>query len=117
MAGLTAEAIFAIPRTAPEAVKVAEWGGEVWVRLLTGAQRDAMFSGLKRNADDTTDMRDLRARLLSAAIVKEDGSPMFTQEQALQADDDYPAAAVRLFNIAQRINKLRPEDMEAASGN
>ena len=116
MGALSKAAILAAAAAQPEVVAVPEWGGDVTVRLLTGTERDAVFSGLKKGADGSTDMRDYRARLVAAAVVL-DGGETLTLDDVAGQDDTHPTAVLRLFSAAQRINRLRPEDMEAAAGN
>ena len=118
MPALSKDAILGLAAPGPEVVEVPEWGGNVPVRMLTGAERDTLFSALDKNEDGSTNMRDYRARLVAAAVVGEDGlGPMFTIAEATVLDDKQPTAVLRLFTAAQRINMLRPGDLEAAQGN
>ena len=116
MVSLTKDAILGRAAQGPEAVDVPEWGGSVAVRMLTGTERDALFAALQRGEDGSTDMHDFRARLVSAAVVGEDG-PMFTHAEVAALDDTQPTAVLRLFTAAQRINKLRPGDLEDVAKN
>jgi hypothetical protein len=116
MAPLSKNAILAQTAPAPELVDVPEWAGSVLVRVLTGTERDALFAVLGKNDDGSTNMRDFRARLVSAAVLA-DGAAAFTRDEVLQLDDTQPTAVLRLFSAAQRVNKLRPGDLEAATGN
>jgi hypothetical protein len=108
--------ILAIPRRTAEEVNVPDWNGSVRVKLMTGGERDEVFAGIEQR-DGRTDMRVYRSRLVSASVVADDGSPMFTYDEALALDDSQPAALHLLFNASQRINRLRPEDIAAAEGN
>jgi hypothetical protein len=104
-------------KPAPTQVDVPEWSGFVHVRMLSGTERDTVFSGLGKNADGAMDLRDYRARLVAAATVDEAGIALFTRDEVAALDDTHAAAVLRLFDAAQRINRLRPADLEAAQGN
>ena len=64
-----------------EKVSVPEWGGEVFVKGMTGAERDRFEAGVisfGAKSKEKIDMRDLRAKLCSQTICDEDGKKLFT---------------------------------------
>ena len=58
-----------------------EWGGKVWVRTMTGTQRDAFEKQQLKEP-----FQDVRARVAVACVCDSSGSLLFT-------DADIPAAA------------------------
>jgi len=119
MALLTAEQILAASDIKTETVPVPEWGGEVNVRGLTGAQRDAfeesMFVG--RGKDRKENFANLRARLIVLCAVNEQGQPIFTEKQVDALSKKSAAALDRVFEAAQRLSGLSKKDTEDLAGN
>ena len=104
---------------ATEVVPVPEWGGEVVVRELTGAQRDAYeescFTG--RGRDRRENFRNLRARLVALAVVDEAGAPLFSETDVEALGNAGAAALDRVFTVAQRLSGLSAKDVEDLAGN
>ena len=73
---LTRESILAAQDLKSQDVEVPEWSGTVRVRMMTGAERDALGASLI-GPDRKPDMSQYRTRLLSLCIVGEDGKPLF----------------------------------------
>lgn len=78
---LNKKAILAAMDLKTEDVAVPEWGGDVRVRTLTGTERDAFESGLVQK-DGKRDLSNLRARLVSLAIIDENGARPFSETDA-----------------------------------
>ena len=88
-----------------EDVSVPEWGGDVRVRTITGSERDAFEGGLVGEGGQRN-LSNLRARLLSLAIVDENGSRLFSENDAAILGGKSSAALDRLFDVAQRLNGI-----------
>lgn len=98
--GLSKEQILSASDLPREKVSVPEWGGDVFVRVMTGTERDKLIS----NCDSY--------RLLSITLCDEEGKRLFT-------DTDVEALSAKSFKVidnlvqvALRINKLAPDDRE-----
>ncbi|MGE5585722.1 MAG: hypothetical protein ACM309_09390 [Bacillota bacterium] len=119
MALLTKEAILQAQDLPTEDVEVREWGGTVRVRALTGAERDAFEQGVVETRGKSTRMnlRNIRAKLVALTVVDEDGKRVFTDEDAELLGRKSAAALNRVFEVAQRLSGLRPEDVEELAGN
>ncbi len=116
---LSKEAILAVQDTARELVGVPEWGGAVWVRGLTGSERDA-FEGevVQRNGRDVRmNTRNLRARMVVLSVVNEDGSRMFAYHDIEALGEKSARALDRIFAVAQRLSGLRDEDVAELAAN
>lgn len=83
-----------------ETVDVPELGGEV---VVCGLLLDPL---LKRNG---LSGGALVLHTLAAAVVLEDGAPLFTYEQWDVWAAQHPEAAIRLFDVAQRLNGLNAQ--------
>ena len=92
-----------------ETVAVPEWGGDVIVRTMTGAERDAFASGLI-DKDGKPQLTGYRHRLLATCIVGEDGQRLFADSdiEAL-AGKASPEAASKLFGRLQDRVELHAE--------
>ncbi len=112
MARLTREQVLAAEDLKSEEVDVAEWGGSVLVRMMTGAERDAFGKGLM--VDGKADPTHYRAKLLSICVVGDDGKPMFTPDEI---NGKANPAVERLFAVADRINSLNQGAVEEAEKN
>lgn len=103
-------------------VSVPEWGGSVRVRSLTGTERDVFETALVKVVDGKRipDMDNLRAKLLAATLVDENGTPLFSIADVgdLGCLGSKSAAALdRIFGVAQRLNGMAAESVEAAVKN
>ena len=123
---LTREQILAHTDLPKEEVSVPEWGGTVFVRTLTGTERDqfeqSMFEAThqrngKKTAERKINLRNVRARLLALCIVDDAGQRMFQDHEDALLGKLSGAALDRLFSVAQRLSRLTPEDVEELVGN
>jgi hypothetical protein len=96
-----------------EVVEVPEWGGEVYVAAMTGADRDRFDESIQgRGGDDRVSMENYRARLLARCLVGEDGKRLFSEQDVEALGRKSSAALGRLFSVAIRLNRLRKEDVD-----
>ena len=119
MKALSKEAILQQADRKVEMVEVPEWGGVVYVRSLTGAERDQFESSIvERNGRDVrTNLRNLRARLVVMAACDENGEPIFSTEDAAALGAKNAAALDRIFSVAQRLSGLRDNDVQELAEN
>lgn len=102
-----------------ETVHVPEWGGEVDVRGLSGADRDSFedetvkFNGGER----VVNVINLRARLCARCMVDEKGERMFSEDEVAELGRKSGAALARVFAAAQRLSGLSPEDVKELEKN
>ena len=119
MGMLNRDAILGADDLLTETVAVPEWGGEVIVKTLTGAERDAweaanvVGTGKKAHVE----MGNIRARLVAAAVVDEAGALVFTAADAEALGGKSAAALDRVFAVAMRLNGLSDRDIEDLSKN
>lgn len=117
---LTAEEILKADDSPRELVEVPEWGGAVYVRTISGAERDqyetegiSLKTGkLQREAVETT-----RARLVALCAVGEDGKRLFNPSDVMGLARKSARALDRVFEAAARLNGIRKEDVEELRGN
>ncbi|MBX7264921.1 hypothetical protein KIF24_01870 [Micromonospora sp. Llam7] len=111
---LTRDQILAIDDSSSEDVEVPEWGGTVRVKGMTGAERDkfeaASIKGKGKNRD--VNLANLRARLVAASVVDEDGQPLFKPYDVENLGRKSAAALGRVYDVAQRLAGLSDEDVD-----
>ena len=98
-----------------EQVDVPEWGGSVFVRTMTGAERDAFEQSIVE--DSGRNLANLRARLAVLTVVDADGARLFADSDAMVLGGKSAAALSRVFNVAQRLNALTNSDVEELGKN
>lgn len=95
-----------------EKVEVPEWGGFVYVRMMTARQRDQF------EAEQISDpYKDVRARLAVHTVCDEQGEMLF-QKQDVDALGQKSAAALdRIFSAAVKLNRITKEDVDELEKN
>ena len=92
-----------------EAVDVPEWGGQVLVRTMTGADRDQFEASMMEALPDGTrrpDLTNLRTKLVALTLVDEAGNRLFEPQDVVRLAMKSAAALERVFTVAQRINGM-----------
>lgn len=97
-----------------EDVPVPEWGGEIRLRGLAGDERDDFEakSLIKRKGTREVNLKNLRARLIAACAINEDGSPMFGPGDVLKLGTKSAVPIERLFKAAQKLSGMSDDDVE-----
>jgi hypothetical protein len=115
---LTREDVLAAKDTQIEPVEVPEWGGMLYVRGLSGTDRDAFELAMieQRGKKQEVNLRNLRAKLIvRCAVDSEDpdtAKPIFKLEDIEALGKKSAAALQRVYIVAQRVSGLSNEDVE-----
>lgn len=117
MARLTRQAILEASDIVREEVQVPEWGGSVLITTMNGRQRDAWEQSLMSAGGSRPDITNVRAKLVAACAVDDDGAPLFTADDLAALGSKSAAALERLAKVAQRLNLLTEKALEDARGN
>ncbi len=113
---LTRDAILAIPTAAQiEEVQIPEWGDSVFVKGMSGVERDAFEMSSRRKGE--TDLRNYRARFLVRTPVTESGVRMFRDEDAALLGKSPSKVIQRMFDVASRLSGMDDDEAEEAEGN
>lgn len=115
MTALTRDAILGANDRAMELVDVPEWGGQVWVRALSGTERDAYEASLvtvRRDGSQRFNMENVRARLVSMAMVDGAGERLFSDADVKALGAKSAQALDRVFDAARKLSGLSDEDVE-----
>jgi hypothetical protein len=116
---LTKDMILNAQDKATETVKVAEWGGEVLVASMSGADRDAFEQSLFETVgkDRRQNLNNARAKLVARCLVDEAGNRLFEESDIAALGRKSAKALDRVFEAAQRLNGLREGEVEEMTGN
>lgn len=99
-----------------ETIHVPEWGGDVCVRGLTGAERDAYEASITSPRPDGRqhiNVQNLRARLVVLACVDPaTGERLFRDDDAAALGGKSASAVDRVFSVARRMSGLAEGDVE-----
>ncbi len=103
-----------------EKVPVPEWGGSVYVKGMTGLERDKFegdiikFStgGKPGKSKEILNLANMRAKLCSMTICDEDGKRLFSEKDARKLGGKSAAALQRVFTKAQELSGITDEDVE-----
>ena len=119
MALLTRDAILQAQDLPIEDVEVKEWGGSVRVRALTGAERDAFEQSIVEQKGKSTKMnlQNMRAKLVALTVVDEGGNRLFADADAKLLGKKSALALNRVFEVAQKLSGLTPEDVDELTKN
>jgi len=102
-----------------EMVDVPEWGGSVWVRTLSGAERDAFGVSClpKKGKDKGQELLGVRARLVTLTACDENGERLFKRADEDALGKKSGMALSRVFDVASRLNGLSEDDVAELEGN
>ena len=112
---LSKDAILAADDLPRETVHVLEWGGDVYVRTMSGADRDAFETSLiAREGERDGRMENVRARLVALTLCDESGARLFEDGEIAALGRKSARALDRVFAVAQRLNGIGTEQAAAA---
>ena len=97
-----------------ELVSVPEWGGDVYVKGMTGAERDKFESSIvaQHGKEQSVNMANIRAKLASLTICDENGKRLFTEMDVQALSQKSAAALQRVFEVAQRLSGIGDDDVK-----
>ncbi len=116
---LTREQILSAQDLTTETVAVPEWGGEVRVKSLSGAERDAYEASVMRitGTNAQLNLLNARAKLVALAVIDENGKRMFGDGDVIALAAKSAAALQRVFDVANRLSGLNARDLEELTKN
>ncbi len=111
---LTKEMILAADDLPKELVQVPEWGGAVWVKAMSGAERDGYEAMIldQRGKDTKVNLRNARAKLAMATVVDAEGKRLFGMADIEALSKKSAAALQRIFDVATRLSGISDEDLK-----
>jgi len=120
MAFLTKEQILEALDLQTEVVEVPEWGGDVLVKGLSGAERDTLESEIvtRKGKNTTVNLVNLRAKMVARSVVDpETHKRLFTDADVQALGKKSAIALQRVFDVAQRLAGMSSDDVEELTKN
>ena len=118
---LTRDAVLKASDLKRERVEVPEWSGHVYVQTMTGTERDdyelSLMTEPGEDGKREQDLTNLRAKLCACTMVDKTGKLMFTVNDVVALGEKNAAALDRVYDAAQRLNRLRDKDVEELAKN
>jgi hypothetical protein len=118
---LTREAILACTDVQIKPVRVEAWGGDVYVRSLTGAERDKWESSnvIRDRKSGTYDVKieNLRARLVTLSVCDDKGVRLFTDADVKEIGQKNAAVLAQLYDVAAKLSGITKEDLDDIAKN
>jgi hypothetical protein len=93
-------------------VHVPEWGGSVFIRMMTGAERDAYEIMMFGEDNKKKTFVNMRAKFLAFTIVDESGKPIFTDSDIEALGKKGIKPIDRVYTAARKLNALSDEDVD-----
>jgi hypothetical protein len=111
---LTAAEILAAPDLETREVFIPEWNGAVFVRGMTGAERDAFEdeNTTVKGKDIVYNMANVRARFISRVVVDAEGNRLFSKADIDALTQKSAAALNRIWNVARELSGMTEQDVE-----
>jgi len=97
--------------------QVEAWGGEVWVKGLTGAERDKWEGSIvvMHGKDQTVNFSNIRAKLCAMTICDADGKRLFTDNDVVFLSEKAADELQKVFVVAQRLSGLSDDAVKELS--
>lgn len=116
---LSKDQILSAQDLSTERVRIPEWNGDVFIRMMTSSERDAFEIAVRDTNGDETKMNlnNIRAKLTALCVVDKNGTRLFTDADATELGKKSAAATDRIFDAVQRLNRLTGADVKELAKN
>lgn len=114
MVSLTRDDILKAKDVKIEKLHIPGWGGDVYVKGMTGAERDKFESGIiqMRGKEQSLNLQNVRAKLCVLTICDADGNRLFTDGEVALLAEKSAVELQKIFAVAQRLSGISQEDVE-----
>ena len=118
MSSLKRDDILAVKDIQIELVPVPEWGGEVYIKGMSGLERDAFEASVieQKGNKQKVNMANVRAKLAAQTLCDEEGNRLFNDADIKELGKKSASALQRVFEVAQRLSGIGDADVEELAG-
>lgn len=111
---LSRDQILAVPDLKIELVSVPEWGGEVYVKSMTGQERDKFEASIieTKGKQQSVKIDNIRAKLCAYTICDEEGNLLFSEKDIIELGKKNANALTRVFMTARTLSGIGEEEMK-----
>lgn len=96
-------------------LSVPEWGGDVYIRVMTVGERDAYENEWQRKRDTGVD--DFRTKFLVRCLVDEKGNRLFDNNDVMRLSQKSARVMNRVWLAAMEHNNLSDQSIEELAKN
>lgn len=96
-------------------VEVPEWGGDVYIRVMSVGERDEYENEWIKAKDKG--MANFRTKFLAKCLCDEKGVRIFSDSELHELSKKSAVVMNRLWNEAMEFNALQSDGVEQAAGN
>ena len=116
---LSKDLIFAADDIERVYVPTPEWGGGVYVRGMTGAERDEYEQSLVRGKgrNQEINVKNARAKLVVRCAVDEQGRQLFGKDDFRRLGSKSAKALDRIYAVARDLSGVSDEDIDELTKN
>ena len=111
---LTKEQIFACNDVVLEKVSVPEWGGHVYVKNMSVADREQFEEIIinSSNGDQKANLKNFRFRLVQLCCVDKNGIKLFELEDVERFNEKNCAAVDRVVDVCKKSSLFTQQDVD-----
>ncbi len=109
MPGLDKAAIIAAKDVEVKEIDVPEWGGAVYIRVISGRERDAYEASISSDGK-SRNLHNMRARLVVLLLSDKDGNPLFQTTDAEALGKKSSKVIDRLFEAGRELNNMMSDE-------
>lgn len=99
-----------------EKLEVPEWGGSLYVKIMSGVERDR-WELMAAKAIEKPGTANIRASLCAMTICNEKGKRLFGDNQIAALGAKSATVLDRIYAISKKLNKLSEDDIEELEKN
>ncbi len=102
-----------------EKVEVPEWGGHVYVKVMTGEEKDRYETSFRKKVDGklVPDLDNIRAKLVVFTMCDESGVCLATIDHVKALSKQSSTSLDRVVAAAQSINAMSHQEMDEIEKN
>lgn len=110
---LSRDSILTAHDTKTVALAVPEWNGEVYLRVLSGTERDAFEATCQPDPSGRKNLLNFRARFAVLVIANEKGERLFTDADVAALGKKAAPVLNRIVEAGFALNALSPAEVDA----
>lgn len=116
---LTKDMIFKAQDIETVELQIPEWGGAVFVRGMTGHERDKYESSLyqQRGKNQQLNLRNARTKMVVLCTVDQEGKRIFDDKEIGRLSQKSARAIDRIFDLARELSGMTDEDIDELTKN
>jgi len=113
---LSAQDILSCDDSMAQKINIPEWGGDVYIRTMSGSERDSWELHAEAQLDKTNSV-NVRAKLASLTLCDEKGKRLFSDNQLAALGKKSGKALDRVYSASLKLNKVTDADIKELEKN